>query len=413
MQTYRTISVFILAVWFIQLAGGIISVITPLALDEMRVSSLTVGIIASVYSAGFMVGALFSPALIAQFGNIRAFAAAAAIGAITAHLMGSIFHPWAWVPLRFFQGVGFAIMFAANESWLGAIVPNEQRGALLGVYHLAAKAALLTGPFLIFGAFALDALPYTLTGIFMTIALIAVCMTRQLEPMKPNTPPRNFSALMRISVAATFGVFMTGVINTGALALLPIVAAEQGWPMTSAQAAIIAVAAAQLGGLISQWPAGLISDRLPRRLVMAIMMLIGSAASLVLVILGSQMNYLTYLVFIGIWGAGSLSFYGIAVAHGLDRAEPDQITPLMSAYIFIWAAGSVVGPVLFGGIMNLELEAPGLFTLQTLLMLIVGVSLLIRYRLRPPPPEGAQEEFAPVLATSTALSHVDPRSQDE
>ena len=182
MANYRTIGVFLLAVWFIQLAGGIIGVVTPLALDEMRVSSLTIGIIASVFSAGFMAGALFAPAAVRVFGNIRAFAAAAAVSAITAHLMGTVFHPWVWVPLRFAQGLGFAIMFAAIEGWMGAVIPHDRRGALLGVYHLAAKAALLIGPFLVFGASALDALPYTLTGIFMTLALIAVCMTRQSEP---------------------------------------------------------------------------------------------------------------------------------------------------------------------------------------------------------------------------------------
>jgi len=412
MGGYRTIGVFILAVWFIQLAGGIISVITPLALNDMQVSSLTIGIIASVYSAGFMVGALFSPALISQLGNIRAFAAAAAIGAITAHAMALAFDPWAWVPLRFLQGLGFAIMFAAIESWIGAIVPNERRGAMIGVYHLAAKAALLIGPFLIFGAAALSALPYTLTGIFMTMALIAVCITRQPEPQKPNTPPRNFTSLMRISVAATFGIFMTGVINTGSLALLPVVAAEQGWPMTASQAGIVAIAAAQFGGLISQWPVGLLSDRWPRRLVMAILMLAGALSALILVLFGTQMNYIAYLIFIGAWGAGALSFYGIAVAHGLDRAEADQITPLMSAYIFIWASGSVVGPILFGGVMNLAFDAPGLFSLQTVLMLVVGVSLVIRYGVRAPPPDESQEDFSPVLATSTSLSQVDPRAND-
>jgi len=378
-QAYRTIGVFILAVWFIQLAGGIISVVTPLALDDMRVSSLTVGVIASVYSAGFMAGALFSPALIKQFGNIRAFAAAAAIGAITAHAMGMMFDPWAWVPLRFFQGAGFAIMFSTIESWLGAVVPNERRGALIGVYHLAAKAALLIGPFLIFGVNALDALSYTLTGIFMTMALIAVCMTRQTEPLKPNTPPGNFIGLMRISIAATFGIFMNGVINTGSLALLPIIAAEQNWQMSSAQAGIVAVAAAQFGGLISQWPVGLISDRVPRRLVMAFMMLVGGLASFAIV---------------------------------LDRARADQVTPLMSTYIFVWASGSVVGPILFGGVMNLELGSPGLFSLQAILMIMVGVSLVIRFQVRPPPPDESQEDFSPVLTTSTSLSQVDPRANE-
>jgi len=410
MREYRTIGVFILAVWFIQLAGGIIGVVTPLALDAMRVSSLTIGVIASVFSAGFMAGALFAPALIGQFGNIRAFAAAAAISAITAHLMGTVFHPWGWAPLRFFQGLGFAVMFAAIESWLGAVVPNAKRGALIGVYHLASKAALLIGPFLMFGASALDALPYTLTGIFMTLALIAVCMTRQLEPRKPETPPRNMKALIRISVAASMAVFMTGVINTGVLSLLPLVVAEQGWPMSAAQAAIVAVAAAQFGGLLSQWPAGLISDRMPRRLVMAFMMIAGGLACLILALVGSQIHHFAFLALIGVWGAGSLSLYGVAVAHGLDRAEADQVTPLMSAYIFIWAAGSVIGPVLFGAVMSLPLGSSGMFALQTLLMLAMGLSLVVRYGVRAPPPDDAQEDFAPVLSTSTALSHVDPRA---
>jgi len=413
MRDYRTIGVFILAVWFIQLAGGIIGVVTPLALDGMNASSLTIGIIASLFSAGFMLGALFAPAMIRQFGNIRAFAAAAAIGAISAHAMGAIFHPWAWVPLRFLQGLGFAVMFAAIEGWMGAIVPNERRGALIGVYHLAAKAALLIGPFLIFEAAALETLPYTMTGVFMTMALIAVCMTRQLEPLKPSTAPRNFSSLMRISIAATFCVFMTGVVNTGSLALLPIVVADFDWQMSTAQAAIIVIAAAQFGGLLSQWPAGLISDRVPRRLVMAIMSLVSGVASLVLVLFGAQMNLVVFLIFIAAWGGGSLSLYGIAVAHGLDRAEIDQVTPLMSAYIFIWAAGSVVGPVMFGAVMNLEMAAPGLFALQAALMLITGVCLIVRYRLNAPPPATDQEDFAPVLTTSTVMSQVDPRAGDE
>ena len=413
MSAYRTIGVFLLAVWFIQLAGGIIGVVTPLALDEMRVSSLTIGIIASVFSAGFMAGALFAPSVIRIFGNIRAFAAAAAIGAITAHLMGSIFHPWVWVPLRFAQGLGFAVMFAAIESWLGAVVPHERRGALLGVYHLAAKAALLIGPFLMFGASALDTLPYTLTGIFMTLALIAVCMTRQSEPLKPNTPPRNFLELTRISVAATSGVFMTGVINTGTLALLPIVVAEQGWPMTAAQAAIVAVAAAQFGGLLSQWPVGLISDRMPRRLVMSVMWIAGGSASALLLLFGAQLNHVFFLILIGIWGAGSLSLYGVAVAHGLDRAEIDQVTPLMSAYIFVWAAGSVIGPILFGSVMDLNLGSFSMFALQAVLMCAVGLSLIVRYRMKDPPPPEEQEDFAPALTTSTVLSQVDPRTNDE
>ena len=412
MGDYRTIGVFLLAVWFIQLAGGIIGMVTPVALDQMNASSFMIGAIASVYSAGFMAGALLSPALIRRVGNIRAFAAAAATGAVTVHMMGVALDPLAWAPLRLLQGAAFAVMFAAVEGWMGGVVPQNRRGALIGVYHLVAKAALLLGPFLVFGTSALQTLPYTLTGIFMALALIAVCLTRQVEPIKAETPAGSFFTLTRVSVAGTLTVFMTGVINTGTLALLPVVVAEQGWPMTASQAAIVALAAAQLGGLVSQWPAGRVSDHFPRRMVMSILLVVGAVASAVLFLLGSQLSYVVFLLFISLWGAGALSVYGLAIAHGLDRANPEQITPLMSVYLFVWATGSVIGPVLFGSVMTATTGASGLFGLITLFMSATGVALLVRLRIEPPPPASEQEDFSPVMTTSTVLSQVDPRTSE-
>lgn len=406
---YRIVSIFIMAVWFIQLAGGILGVVTPVALDAMQLSSVMIGLIASVFSIGFVFGALAAPSVIGQVGNIRAFAAAAAVGAVTAHLMGAALIPTAWVVLRFAQGVGFAIMFAAIESWMGAIIPSNRRGSLMGVYHLAAKAGLLLGPFLIFGVSAMEVLPYTLTGVFFAIALIAVCVTRQQEPPRPEKFSSDPRRLLRISPAASATIFVTGVLNTGVLALLPVIVSTLDWPMSSSQAAILTLAAAQFGGLISQWPTGIISDHAPRRLVMAVMFLIGGLAAIALVFLSGIVGYVAFLAIIGIWGSGSLSLYGIAVAHGLDRAENQDVTPLLSFYLFVWAAGSIVGPALFGVVIAMN----GFFAAIAAVMLIMSGALFIRLKLTAPPPSEDQEDFSPVLTTSTIISQVDPRAGEE
>jgi MFS family permease len=202
---------------------------------------------------------------------------------------------------------------------------------------------------------------------------------------------------------------MTGVINTGVLALLPIIVAEFDWTISTSQAAILTISAAQLGGLISQWPTGILSDRLPRRLVMSIMFLVGGLAALALFLFAGHLNFIAFLCIIGIWGSGSLSIYGIAVAHGLDRADSDDVTPLMSTYLFVWATGSIIGPLLFGAAIAIN----GFFAGMALIMVGMSAALIIRLRVTAPPPPEDQDDFSPVLATSTAISQVDPRVSDD
>ncbi|HEY7800533.1 MAG TPA: hypothetical protein VIA80_17330, partial [Hyphomonadaceae bacterium] len=110
MTVYRNVASLILAAMLLQAASGILSVSTPLALDWMHASALGVGMVAAVFSAGFMLGAWFAPDVVRQVGHIRAYSAAAAIYAAGILGMALAFDPVAWGALRFFQGAGSAIM---------------------------------------------------------------------------------------------------------------------------------------------------------------------------------------------------------------------------------------------------------------------------------------------------------------
>ena len=67
MTVYRNVASLILAVMLLQAASGILSVTTPLALDYMGVSALGVGVVAAVFSAGFMLGAWYAPDVVRQW----------------------------------------------------------------------------------------------------------------------------------------------------------------------------------------------------------------------------------------------------------------------------------------------------------------------------------------------------------
>ena len=74
MTETRSVFALILAVMILQIAGGLLSMLTPLGLEALGTAPHFIGGIAALYATGFMLGAWTAPAALASFGNIRLFA---------------------------------------------------------------------------------------------------------------------------------------------------------------------------------------------------------------------------------------------------------------------------------------------------------------------------------------------------
>ena len=138
MTDTRNVSAIILAVMILQIAGGLLGMLTPLGLEALGTSPQAIGGIAALYATGFMLGAWSAPAALASFGNIRLFAAAAAVTAAGSISLSLWYQPGYWALVRIVQGVSFAYMFTSVESWLGQAVPDKSRGSVMGIYHTGA-----------------------------------------------------------------------------------------------------------------------------------------------------------------------------------------------------------------------------------------------------------------------------------
>lgn len=410
MHAIRPVLSLVLAVWFLQLSGGMLSVVTPIGLSEMGTSSIGVGIVAGLHAAGFMAGAYYAPILIGEIGNIRVFAAGAALTAVGAISQGLWTSEIGWALVRFIQGATFAGMFAAAEAWLGRVTPQQHRGNVLGVYNVAAKAALLSGPLIVVGMTPLDPKVYLWCGLFLAAALVPVCLTRRQEPPKIVSDRLPISRLLKISPSASAGVFIAGLVNSGTLALLPVFAATLASDGNALATAGIAYSVANIGGLLSQWPAGLISDRMDRRNVIAFMALISGGATLALFLLAGSISTLAVYLLLFVWGAGSLSFYGVCVAHGVDRVSDEDMTAMMSMLLIVWALGSVVGPIVAGLIMRSPIGASGLFAFSTACLFVLFVIMLIRRIERAPVPDEEQSNWQPNLPAGLPGGDLDPRT---
>ena len=411
MSDTRNVFVLIVAVMILQVAGGLTTVLTPLGLEAMGTPPQAIGVIAALHAAGFMLGAWSAPRALSIFGNIRVFAAASAMNAVSVLSLSLVHDALFWAPVRVVMGVAFAFMFTSVESWLGSAVPEKSRGNVMGVYHTGAKLSLMLGPFFVAGLSPLDTRAYTWAALFLSLALVPVCLTRQQEPAPPERNPMPLGALYKLAPAAVFGALLAGIINTGTQSLLPIYFEGFDLGGGGTAAAAIASAAAWLGGLLLQWPAGRLSDRIERRLVIAGLGAMSGLAALFIAVFGKGLSETGVIIVLGFWGAGSLSFYSLNVAHAIDRTPRVLIPQVMSGLLFIWAAGSIFGPLMSGFAMRAAGRL-GLFGLAGLLLLLLSIVMVWRVRQKPVPSEEKLEGWSPILPTPLAGVKLDPRTSE-
>jgi MFS family permease len=395
----RSIAALILALTILQLAGGLLGARLPLSFTVEGHTRTEWGIVAAAFSAGFMMGAMLATTLLARVGNIRVYAACAAVFAVATLALHFTTDLWSWGLARMVAGVAVALMFAAIESWLSHAIGPRVRGEVMSVYMVVTKSALAIGPFLAFDYLPAAPEPWMIAAAIAALSMIPVCFTSTAQPEPPKAQPLALVEQFATAPAAVIGAFGAGLVNGGVLALAPLYAAQH----YGAPAAAEFYSAAFVGSLISQWPAGRISDRIDRRLVIAALTMLAATTALALALWSGQLPRFNAIVLFFLWGAGALSFYGIAVAHMADRAEPGKLAQSAAGVLFVWAMGSVLGPLIMGPLVD-AFGVAGMFWFAGLAAL--GISLLMFWRRTTREGPVAKEEFAPQAATSVAAGEI-------
>lgn len=395
----RNVAALIAAVTILQLAGGLLGVRIPLAFMEDGYSRTALGLVAASYSAGFMMGAMIATQLLARVGHIRVYAACAAIFAVATLALHFTNDVWSWGLARMGAGISVALMFAAIESWISFSVSSRTRGEVMSVYMVLTKGALALGPFLAFSYAGSAPEPWMIAAALAALSMVPICFTAAEQPAPPKAQPLALVEQFATAPAAVISSFGAGLVNGGVLALAPLYAAQHYGPEAAAEF----YSAAFIGSLLLQWPAGRLSDRIDRRLVIAALATLAALASFALALWSGELHSWWAVFLFFLWGAGALSFYGIAVAHMADRAEPGRLAQSAAGLLFVWAAGSVIGPILMGPLVD-WFDVPGMFWFAGAAATFVCAAMFWRRTAREP--STTKEEFAPQIGTSVAAGEI-------
>jgi MFS family permease len=403
-----------------QLSNGALQTLLPVRLGQVAAGELATGLIATAYAGGFLLGCVIGARIIRAVGHIRAFATFAATAAVASLLFEVALDTTLWFFLRVAHGVCIAGLSTVVDSWINERTPNAARGRVLAIYTIVITLSLGGSQVLIaiFDASSV-ALLMVISGLF-SLALIPVSMTRAESPMIPQVAAVSLGHLYRVAPVAAVGCFAVGFMNTAIMNITPYFLASATVPAATIG---LLMASIQSGRLVLQWPIGLWSDRIDRRLV-----ILGSAGAIVAIMMalaliapdksaalrgqsGEPVRLLIIALF-ALWGGFALTLFAICVAHAQDRGAPGQAVALTSSLLFAWAIGATVGPLVVGWLMELLGE-------RMLFFVTAGVAAILlmftawRLVLREAAPAEGRAGFAGVPTTSPVIAEQLARDDPE
>ena len=357
-------------------ANGLQASIVSLRATVEGFASVAVGVIASSYFLGFLVGARLSASWITRVGHVRAFGAFASIASamVLVHVL-AVSVP-VWIVARFLSGICLSGLVVIIESWLNASAPREVRGRVLSTYMTVNLGGYAVGQFLL-PVFPVESFElFAVVSVLLSMALIPVILSRRANPPVVTFTSMPVRHLLERAPGGVVASAMAGLTWGAIGGYSAVVAAQAG--LGGLQLTLF-VSAFLAGHLLCESVVGALSDRLDRRVVIMVVAAGGTAVSVVAAVLSGQS---LLLIGLGVLiGGTTLPLYSLSIALAGDRLEPAEMVSASGTLVRINGLGAAAGPVLAAGVTASPLGVAGFYLLVatgTTVVVLVAAALLLR-----------------------------------
>lgn len=328
--------------------------LVPLRANANGLSDFIIGVSASSYFLGFIVGCIAIPAAISRVGHIRIFAVLTAL-MTSAILAIEMLDHWQFLMLlRFVTGVAISSLYTVIESWLNDQATVETRGRILSIYNFILLMSMALGQVLINVGPVSSSTPFMLAAVLLVLAIVPVGLTSKLAPAPVAATKVSFSLLYQRSRSAFAGALLSGLVVGSFWSLGAVFARSNS--VTQSDISWF-ISAAILGGGILQYPIGLLSDRIDRRKVLLLLCIGGALTSLVV---AASVGQSWHLVSVFLFGAMVMPIYAMSLATAADVAESSEFVQIGTSVLMLNAIGALFAPLALGQLMSM-LGAPALF----------------------------------------------------
>ncbi|MGE0239153.1 MAG: MFS transporter [Parvibaculaceae bacterium] len=374
----RSVWVLLLGVAILSLGHGLHGSLVGVRASAENFDAATTGLIMSGYFAGLLLSSIVTPRIVQSVGHIRVFAAFASVVSTAVLLIPLWVEPVWWFLMRFVAGLCTSGLFIVCESWLNSASTNKNRGQLLSVYMIITYAAMGLGQFLLNVADGSGFSRFIIVSALLSMAMLPLTLMPSETPSLAGTRSVTLAEIYRSSPLAIVATLASGLAQSAFFSMGAVYALMQGLPLSLVS---VMMALPPLALIVSQYPAGVLSDRYDRRSIIMILSAIAAAIAVVS-IPASGISSTMLIGLFTVFGAIALPIYSLVIAHANDHMAKEQMLGASSKLVLLYGTGAMAGPSIAGFFMQ-YLGSSGFMTFMAVIYAIMAVHAFWRRQQRP------------------------------
>lgn len=380
-----SIASIILSMTIAAVGSGIMATYVPFVLTQNG-ETWAARMAVPALAFGGLLGCVLAGPLIQRVGHARLFACSMAMVIIGAVLVAADLPAAWWIVARAIYGAASNVNFIIAQSWLNHAASNEWRGRAMSFFYMSFVLALGGGAWL-FGQVPVEGNLAPLIVIFVTaLSIIPIGLTRLPNPPAPASVSVNVKMAWKISPVGLAGVLASGGLSMVVQGFTPIYATLNG--VSQGEVALLMLVM-QTGLLFIQYPLGMVSDRIDRRVILLFtcgLIIVSGVAALMV----SFTTFILLMIVFLIFGGAVETVYSVANAHANDRADPGDFVPLSSTLLVAWSTAATIVPLIITFLAPITGQQTYIYAI-ILVASAYGIFVAQRLKERGPAPEEERE----------------------
>lgn len=297
-----------------------------------------------------------------------------------------------WFVLRMLIGIGDHALHFATQTWITSTSAPTKLGKSMAIYGMSFGAGFAIGPLFAGLVEISESLPFIVSSALCGVAWLLVFFVKNERP-EPFQVSEKHAGFARYKWAFKYGwlgflpPFVYGFLESSLNALFPVYALRNGLEVGMVTVILSAFA---VGALVTQFPLGLLGDRIGRRAVIRGGILGGAVFFLLASFV--EANPVLIAVFVACAGMCAGSLFSLGITYMADLTPKAYLPTGNLICGMAFSVGSLTGPFLGGAYLGVT-SASFLYLFAGLLF-VIFIIFYIGSRFKTPYYEEASTELS-------------------
>ena len=372
---YRTYLVLFLCALIIGIKLGTLIPLLSLILESRGYSNTEIGLNVVAQPLAVILFVRITPIIIHKIGLARSIVIAQ-IFTILLYFTFPIFESLtAWFIIRFLIGFAGALAWNAFDTWMLSMANDSNRGKIVTIYNTVFVIGFAIGPMVISLTGIEGWLPFVVIAALSFLAIIPLITIKIDDPKLPEKKSLPVFAAI-IAAPTIFGAaILCGLDDVMFVSFFPIFMIKSNF---SQDLALQYVTITLVGGVICQPIVGVLLDKVNKRLLMNIAVLITFICPIIFALFINNFYIMAISCFM--WGGAASGIFAISLTMLGERYSASQVAGATAILVMVFEVGSLTGPLIGGRVMDIVGPMGFIYTITSFTFIFLVISIYRTFR---------------------------------